>query len=231
MNESFVNIMARSNPNWIAHTWMDVTESLARLQEKRTFARAYRSLPNGLYERMTGGGLDRNIWMSKTEKDGAVYAYAANLHWWQPTVTLRFSDGAQVRDLIQDKPVALDDGAWTFTLAPYSIQTFRLTGGEAIEARASIPPDAGAYVGRLVVETLEKAKDVAAQARQREAELSGKNGWEAIEELETRIAKLEESVRAADLAEAYTLTLGALPIAQQTIERLLRGETIQRIWQ
>lgn len=230
VTETFANVMARSNPTWMPHTWMDVTSCMARLQEKRQFARAYRSLPNAVYEKLTGNGLDRNIWISRTEKDGRDYAYAANLHWWEPTVTVQFSDGAEVYDRINNRPVALDDGAWTFTLAPYAIQTFHVTGGRVVSAESAIPGKDRAYVVSQIEEAIEESSRVLEEAKRRDEELSDKKGWEALPELEGRTNRLKAAYAEGDIAEAYRLTQGALPIARGRIALILSGGEIQRSW-
>jgi hypothetical protein len=229
--ETFVNVLARSNPSAIAHTWMDVAESLGRLQEKREFARAYRSLPNGQYQHLTGNGLDRDIWISRLEKDDVHYAYAANLHWWRPEVTLRFSGGARVHDLIRDTPVKLDGGRWSFRLEPYRVQTFSVTDGRLVSAATEIPERARDYLGTHVAEELKKSQEVLVEAQKRKAELHGKSGWQAYPELESRVARLEAAVDEGRLTSAYRLTQGALPMVRQTIEQVLRGVEIRRVWQ
>jgi hypothetical protein len=222
--------MARSNPTWIPHTWTDVCDSPGRLHEQRLFARAYRSLPDGRYKRLTGNGLDRNIWISRTEKSGAAYAYAANLNWWKPEVTLRFAGGTQVHDCITDKPVPLADGAWTFTMAPYSLQSFRLTGGGLSSAESRIPAKDRAYVEKQIRTALAQAQAVLTEAKRREDECKDTNGGEALAELEGRVAAMKTALVAGDLAGAYTLITGALPMARDTIARILRGQTIRRAW-
>ncbi|MFC2087833.1 hypothetical protein ACFLSA_06715, partial [Bacteroidota bacterium] len=117
VTETLVNVMSRSNPTWMPHTWMDICESMGRIHEQRIFARAYRTLPNALYDHLTGNGLDKNIWISQTRTGGDKFAYASNQHWWEPKVTIKFSEGSKVRDLIKDKPLRLDDNTWTFTMA------------------------------------------------------------------------------------------------------------------
>lgn len=224
LTESFVNVMARSNPTWIPHTWTDVCDSMGRLQEHRIFARAYRSLPNGRYERLTGNGLETNIWISQTEKEGATWAYAANLDWWRPTVTLRFTDGTQVRDLIRDEPVAHRDNQWTFLLEPYSIQSFRVTNGRILSAETRIPEEDRAHIVKSVQQALAESRQVLTEAQRRSDELAGKPGWDTLPELESRIERLNAEFESGDLAGAYRFTLGALPIARDVIARVLRGE-------
>ncbi|MBI3945258.1 MAG: hypothetical protein HY321_05020 [Armatimonadetes bacterium] len=222
VTETLVNVMARSNPTWMPHTWMDVCESMGRIQEQRLFARAYRSLPDGKYEHLTGSGLDRNLWVSRTQAKGAEHAYAANLNWWTPEVTLRFSEGAQVHDLIKDQPLALQGGAWTFRLPPYQAQSFRLTGGRILSAETQIPAADREQAEGEVRRTLQEAREVAAGARAREAELAGKPGWEALRELEGRVTRAQAQLDEGDLAGAYTLVSGALPVARDRIASLLQ---------
>lgn len=230
VNETFVNVMARSNPTLMPHTWTDVCESMARLHEQRLFARAYRSLPNGRYERLQGNGLDQNLWVSRVSAGGMDHAYAANLNWWEPTVTLRFAPGSQVRDLIRDEPVTLVDGAWRFRLAPYSIQSFRLDRGTLLGAETTIDQPDRKHIETAVRASLQAAEEVLAQAVRREAEFAGQTGWDALPELRGRTARLNAAWRQGDLATAFQLTTGALPMAREKIARILRGEKIIRAY-
>ena len=163
---------------------------------------------------------------ARTNAKGAAYAYAANLNWWRPTVTLRFAPAAQVRDLINDEPVTLDDGAWTFTMAPYSIQSFRLSSGEIVSARTTLPADDRDYVQSVIANTLDGAEKVIAEAKRREKEFVGQEGWEALAELEGRVASIRKRLKDGDLADPYQLTTGAMPIAQEKISRMLKGEKV-----
>ena len=217
MNDTFVNILVRSNPTWMPHTWMDVCESLGRLHELRLFARAYRSLPNGKYQRLTGNGLDQNIWVERTRAKGAEYAYAANTNWWDLEVTLQFAPGAKVHDLIKDQQVPLKEGKWSFHLGPYGVQTFRITGtrGSAIKsAMAKLPKEAAS----ATEEAVEQARKVVARARAKEAEIRDLPGWKRVEELEQMIARIEELRTAGDISRAYeTATSWRIEHAQQQV--------------
>ncbi|MFC2086671.1 hypothetical protein ACFLSA_00705 [Bacteroidota bacterium] len=61
--------------------------------------------------------------------------------------------------------------------------------------------------------------------------MSGKRGWESLSELEGRTVQAREKLEMGDLAGAYTLISGALPLARQKMARILRGEEIKRVWQ
>ena len=228
VNETSVNVMARSNPTIMPHTWTDVCESMARLQEQRLFARAYRSLPNGRYQRLKGKGLDQNIWISGVRAKGADYAYAANLNWWQPAVRLHFAPGSQVRDLIKDEPVTLADGAWTIRMEPYSIQSFRIDSGTLLGAQTTIAQADRTHIESVAQTALKAAQEVLTQAAKRGTEFAGKSGWDALPELRNRTALLDAALRQDDLATAFQLTTGALPMARDTIARVLKGEKITR---
>ena len=140
INDTFVNVLVRSNPTLMPHTWIDSNDPSGHLQEMRLFARAYRSLPNGKYRRLTGQGRDLNIWIEECQARGARYAYAANTNWWEAEVTLTFAPGAKVRDLIRDLPVKLENNQWKFRLGPYAVQTFRVegnSGGDSVKAASA----------------------------------------------------------------------------------------------
>ncbi len=229
MSDAFVNVLLRSNPTWIPHTWMDVVDSCGRLQDLRLFARVYRSLPNGKYERLAGNGLDFNIWVESTKKASVEYAYAANPHWWDlDEVTLQFAPGVKVHDLIKDVPVALKDGKWTFNLGPYEAQSFRVEGGKSGQASAVI----GATVkiakgpGMAVIQSVNEATEVVARARAKEAELRDFPGWASVAPLEKLIMQTwgysvsGDVARAEELATSWTVMWRKSQIVNQALEAM-----------
>jgi hypothetical protein len=205
--EAFVNVMARSNPTWMPHTWMDVCESTGRIHDLRQFARAYRSLPNGRYERLTGSGRDANLWLSGTRTHDTEYAYAANLHWWDARVTLSLAEGAAVHDLIKDRPVVLQGGKWAFQLGPYEVQTFRITGAgpsrPSAIAAAEVRITGADEVKATVEQEIGASRQVVARARSRESELHALPGWQRATDLEKTLAEIDRFMAAGDLTRAY----------------------------
>ena len=207
LNDAFVNVLVRSNPTLMPHSLSDVNDPSGRLHEMRLFARAYRSLPNGKYQRLTGNGLDKNIWVERTRAKGTEYAYAANANWWEVEATLTFGRGAKVHDLIKDQPVKLRDGKWSFHLGPYQVQTFRITGGtsprgSAIQgAQVEVPKEAESSAN----EALAEAKETVARARAKEAEIRDLPGWERVEYLEEMISQTEKLKAAGDISRAYQI--------------------------
>ncbi|MFC2086665.1 hypothetical protein ACFLSA_00675 [Bacteroidota bacterium] len=231
VTETFVRVLSRSNPTVMPTTWMDVCESLGRIQENRVFAKAYRSLPSDKYERFTGNGLDRNIWISATQNKGVRYAYVSNNNWWQPEVSLYFSDGVLVHDLIKDTVVTLQNKTWNLKPEPYSVQTFRITGGNIDSAKVTINPNDRIYIQSKIDAELNTSDALIVEGTARESELSGKNGWESFSVLKNRTEQIRERLSIGDIAGAYTLIHGALPIAQYRINLLLDGKEITRTWQ
>lgn len=223
VTESFVNVMARSNPTWMPHAWADVSETVGRLHEKRLFARAYRSLPNGTYERLHGNGFDRNLWLSRCADGDTEYLYAANLHWWPTDVTLRFEDGVEVHDLIKDEPVRLEGGEWTFRLAPYSLQTFRVrAGATAVGAGRANPVKAVEAGPRMSDTEREEAESVvereasvtsglvrdAAQRATKEPGIRNRPGWRAMPYLERCLETLAGLRKAGRFGDAFAMAAG-----------------------
>lgn len=203
--DAFVNVMLRSNPTWMPHTWMDVAESGGRLHDLRLFARAYRSLPNGAYERLTGNGLDRNLWVSVARVRRVDYGVAANTDWWDLDVTLKLAGGVRLHDVISDRPVAIEDGCWTFSLGPYEVRTFRIDG--------RVPADGAAITGADTIvrhgpaaqirEALVEARSVLERAEARSADLKELPGWEAVPLLEELTRRVEQRHAEGDIAGAY----------------------------
>ena len=224
MTDGFVNAMVRSNPTWMPHTCMDVVESGGRLHELRLFSRAYRSLPNGKYDRLTGNGLDQNIWVERTRAKGAEYAYAANADWWEVDVTLTFAKGAKVHDLIADQPVKLEGGRWSFHLDPFEVRTFRITGAGSAQrsairsAQSKIAKESRQGAESIMDEAVQQARKTVARAHASEAEIRDRPGWQGVEILEQMIARIEELKTAGDLARAYELaTSWTMERAQQQV--------------
>ena len=206
-SDTFVKALVRSNPTWMPHTWMDVAESGGRLHDLRLFSRIYRSLPNGKYERLTGNGLDKNLWVETTRAKGAIYGYAANAHWWDVDVSLEFAKGVRVHSLVEDQPVGLNDNRWSFTLGPYGVKPFRIDRGmlsmgspiRAAETAIHDGPD------KQLGEALGEARDVLSRAQARAADINGMPGWEAVPVLASMIGKIEARQRAGDVSKAYEL--------------------------
>lgn len=205
LNDIFVNVLVRSNPTLLPHTWIDVNEPSGRVQEMRLFARAYRTLPNGKYRRLTGNGRDKNLWIETTTRDGVEYAYAANTQWWPlDKVTLTFAAGVKVHDLIRDAPVVLEDGTWTFTLGPYSLQTFRIEGGDAgssavSAAQARVPLQALTSLDRRIGQH----RDLSGRAHARREELQRMPGWQGLAAVDRLTDSAAQLRRAGDFDQAY----------------------------
>ncbi|MFC2086664.1 hypothetical protein ACFLSA_00670 [Bacteroidota bacterium] len=231
VTETFVRVLSRSNPTVMPTMWMDVCESLGRIQEKRVFASAYRSLPSDKYDRLEGKGLDRNIWISATQNKGIRYAYVANLNWWEPEVNLFFEEGSIVVDLVDNEVVTLQNSTWNLTLAPYSVRTFSVTDGDIDSAEVAINTSDSLYIQSKINAELNTSEALIAEGTARESELSGKNGWESFSVLKDRTETIKERLAMGDLAGAYELIYGALPIAQYRVNLILDGREITRAWQ
>ncbi len=209
--DMWINAMIRSNPAWIPHTWMDVAQSAGRLQELREFSRIYRTLPNGIYRRLTGNGLDKNIWVSSMSAPGGEYAYAANPAWWTTDVTLEFDPGTVVHDLIEDKPVQLENDAWKFRLEPFDAKTFKITiptgrppDGSALRTAESIVPAAAEKIIRQDIEKNDRlTEDLLRQARAKEERLRKTPGWRRVGDLETMLAGIQSDRAAGNIAAAH----------------------------
>lgn len=208
--EAFVNVMVRSNPVWMPHTWMDVVESTGRLHELRVFSRAYRSVPNGDYERLTGNGRDKNVWIASLKKDKSEVLMVANTHWWDLDVTLNFAPGIHVHDLIHDRPAALDNGAIVLDLGPYDIRTFRVDGTADTETASLLGAEAvSAEAEESVRAKEERLQQVVLVAHERAEGIQSRPGWAGVAPLEARLERLrrlmqeERWAAAADVAFSW----------------------------
>lgn len=229
--ESFLNVMVRSNPSWLGHTIMDVCECMGRIHEKRVFARAYRSLPNARYRRLTGHGLDRNIWISRARQEGKEYFYAANLGWWKTYITLNFARGAKIYDLIRGRQAQLNQGRWSFDLGPYQLQTFRVKRGRLalgrslLSADAEIDPLARTFIISTIDNAIRENTNVVQSARRREKELRELPGWAGVAYLERQLAKIRRLKEASDIAGAYSVAVngGVVQARQKLVNEALQA--------
>ncbi len=229
LTETFVNVMARSDPTWMPHTWMDVSQSMGRWHDHRIFARAYRTLPNGDYERLAGNGLDRGIWVSQLEKDGSAWLYAANLHWWAKEVTLRFPERAQVRDLIRNEPVKMVDGAWRFHLDPYSVQTIKVEGARRAVLSAEVEIPGRELRTVLLPETrrlISEHEEMLSRARLREKEMQHLDVWPRVVEFGELLAGMRNALDSERVARAYDL---AIDWRTQLRHRELRQKLVEAV--
>lgn len=207
-SDTFVKVLCRSNPTWMPHTWMDVAESSGRLHDLRLFSRLYRSLPNGEYERLTGNGLDKNLWVSVMRAGRTVYGYAANQHWWDLDVSLEFKQGKPVFDLVTGEDVPLEQGMWSFTLGPYEVRPFRLDRGffrwgDAVRGAETVIRNGPA---EEIADALSESRDVVDRVRARMSDIRDLPGWDAVPVLAALVERADALRDAGDLDEAYELT-------------------------
>ncbi len=142
-SDYWTQVFIRANPALIIHSLQDITMWNGRETSMSRLAQAFRSIPAAKYQRLTGNGRDRNIWIAacawptaaalnpepRTSNTSAVYGYIANPGWWRARAEVAFAKGADIFDLIAAKSVP---GAnWSIALAPYEIRTFRLQGAGA----------------------------------------------------------------------------------------------------
>ena len=200
----WTNQFVRTNPTAIAHTWCDSNLPGNPDHELRLFARAYRTLPNGKYQRLTGNGLDTNIWIASTQVKDEGYCYAANTNWWELEVNLRFAPGSQIYDLIADQPVKLDpQRRWTFHLRPYGIQTFRVVQGK-IEAASAQPREAERpQVMSHLDDALGAGSATLARGEKKGNQFLQSDQAQPFRRLESLVKEASEKRQAGDLSSAY----------------------------
>lgn len=120
----YANVLVRMNPSIMMFAIVDAAMWNGRESELARFARAYRSVPNGIYERVVGNGLDKNIWVELCRHGNDLYGYVANPQYWDLDVDIDFAGGLDKTDLVNAQPI--EDDAWSLRLAPYDVRTFRL---------------------------------------------------------------------------------------------------------
>ncbi len=123
-SDYLTNIFIRTNPVFFMLPMQDIVLWNGRENQVAKFAQAYRSLPATKYKRLTGKGLDKNIWIEVTSFDNAIWGYAANPQCWNIKVKMQLKNPAKITDLKNDK--SFTGKTWEFTLGPYEILSFKI---------------------------------------------------------------------------------------------------------
>ncbi len=211
LGDALVNVLLRSNPKLMPHTWMDVVASGGRLHEMRIFARAFRTLPNSEFKRLHGNGLDKNIWVMVGKHNGNLYGYIANPHWWKlDNVSLTFAKGVKVLGLISNKPVKLKSGKWEFNLGPYGIRTFKIESGgsSAITgANAEVSAKIGKKLSGEINTELKNAEKLTVRADNYRAKLKGMGNWFLTSKINRIVSQAEAAEKSGNIGEAYSLVV------------------------
>ena len=86
------------------------------------FAAPFRSIPLGQYRTLTGSGLDKNISIRLSEKDGKYNFYVANPYWWNTTVSIALSKDGDIHDLVDN--VHSNGASIKLNMRGYAINVF-----------------------------------------------------------------------------------------------------------
>jgi hypothetical protein len=134
-------------PATITHTWIDVNTSENNARDLRRFAVAFQSLPLCRYDRLSAGGLAKNLVVRRGQTDGKTYLMVANPTWSALTAVITFPAAEKVTDLVRDT-VSLTTAVkgLTLTLQPYDLKVLRLeNGGTPNGATTTIPEQSLAW--------------------------------------------------------------------------------------
>lgn len=137
----WTNALVRAHPAIMAYNWHDSNLDSRLEPALRRFARTWRALPNGRYERLRGSGRDQNLLLQRC-REHPQYFLAANPWPWTATVELRIV-ADRVTDLHTDTEAASGpEACWRFVLPPFGTQAFRAegAGGGPIAAAVEISP-------------------------------------------------------------------------------------------
>lgn len=128
----YTNIFIRTNPSMMLFGIVDQAMWNGREPELAKFAQAFRSVPNGIYKRLSENGRDKNLWIEICRYGKDVYGYVANPQCWDIHANIIFDTGLSKFDLIENRNI--DGNKWSFKLAPYQIKTFKIIDCQNIES-------------------------------------------------------------------------------------------------
>jgi len=154
-HESFTMGFLKTNPSLVLHPLQDAIMWNGREPASARFADAFRSIPNVVCERLSGKGRDKNIWIATARHGHDIVGYAANMQGWEQDAKLAFSSGAEIYDLVEEKPIR--GNTWSLRMMPYGLYTFRVRNCDnpenAVEScTVTVPEAAGQRVRDLIAE-------------------------------------------------------------------------------
>jgi malectin (di-glucose binding ER protein) len=107
------------------------------------FAAPFRSIPMGEYRSLTDSGLDKNIVVRLSEKEGKYNFYVANPYWWETDVNLAFSENANIKNLVDGTKTTASK--ISFRLPGYGVEVFT-TSVPPISAQTKISEEGKKYL-------------------------------------------------------------------------------------
>lgn len=140
--EAYAQIFSHSTPTVMGCGFGECTAYFGEEMTKRELARAFYTLPRGVYVTRTGKGLDKNL----AVRQCGSYFYVVNPMRWLVRVSLEFSTSrAEVRDLIGDR--VSTGKTMPIALKPFEIRTFKIESSNTRLASASVraAPEAQAW--------------------------------------------------------------------------------------
>jgi len=117
-------------------------------QHRREIARAVRALPPGIYDRLHGNGLDKNIVVKRMLRGATTYFYLVNTGWWLAEVELDVKivasgkESKRVQDLIRGESVPLKRGGkLVLQMKPFEARVFSAAGAIVFNKCQTRVPD------------------------------------------------------------------------------------------
>lgn len=224
--DMLVNQFVRANPAMFIWAFEDVALWNGREHGMRRFAAAFRALPRGDYRRLTGQGLDRNLWVGVSEQDPDVFGYLANTQPWTVTADLRLRPSVTLRDRLHDAEVR---NRWSPELEPYSIRPFYAGAADRdalfAEAQTRVSEQGQTYLSDRIEELAGKTKSFRSELKAlgslEEAEnavdhcreLTAANRWSAAHDYLIASPMVKKLLRLTpeENAGALVHTVGAFP--------------------
>ncbi len=138
--DSFNRVLRYATPQVLAQTWLDCQMMSGHEQERREFNRAFQVLPPGTYKRLTGNGLDKNIFIRAAKKKEKTFFYVVNPAGWGIDVVLKvkINRGGNIRDLSLGKILLVKNNKISFLMKPYEMKSFSLSKGKVISAKVNV---------------------------------------------------------------------------------------------
>ncbi len=210
-SDYLTNLFVRTNPTMVAIAIQDILVWNGREVELARFAQSFRSVPAAKYVRLTGNGLDKNIWLQVGEYGNDIYGYVANAQWWNLDAEIKFADDVELYDLLEEKTVK--GGTWKLTLSPYRIRTFRIANakGKKLELFKSAKTKIN---NRKDLDILKKQiSDFAGQVKEYQEILKSSGDLDKAEKL---LRECNNAVKSGNYDLAYEkLSLSTLPQAME----------------
>ncbi len=167
--EPLAGRLLQMTPRTIAYIWTDGQLYTSHQDQRRPFAAAFRSIPDGVYRTLRGNGLDRNITVREQVRAGRRCLYVVNPAWWTARAAIKFEPAATgILDRVSGVLLPVAAGRLELALEAYGIRVLECPAAMApVSATTKIDAEGREWCGgiRVLLEYLERlgAPEICAQ--------------------------------------------------------------------